>query len=95
MGVSVANEFTVTYTLDGYEPQTVSIRPAGRETGRGTGMDRRQDTFDFRENGGYVYSGPLRLNPNPVFAALRPAAASARPPAGRRQLTPATAAQIQ
>ena len=101
MGVSVANEFTVTYSLEGYQPQTVSVRPAGRESRSGGGFDRRQDTMDFKENGGsYAYTGPLRLDPNPVFAALRPAAPQPRPPARRRQPQPppppdATAAQIQ
>jgi hypothetical protein len=84
MAVSVANEFTVSYTLDGYLPQTVSVRPTPRE-GSGS-LDRRQDTFDFRENGGlYTTSAPPRLDPNPVFAELHPAAPSPKPPARRRQ----------
>jgi hypothetical protein len=91
MGVSVAHEFTVSYTLDGYLPQTVSVRPAPRE-GSGT-LDRRQDTMDFKENGGlYTTSAPPQLEPNPVFAELRPAAPP-KPPARRRQPPAAAAAQ--
>jgi hypothetical protein len=91
MGVSVANEFTVSYTLDGYLPQTVSVRPAPREASGS--LDRRQDTFDFKENGGlYTTIAPPGLDPNPVFAELHPAAPS-KPSARRRQPPAAAAAQ--
>jgi len=94
IGVSVANEFTVSYTLEGYLPQTVSVRPA---PGEGSGsLDRRQDTMDFRENGGmYTTSAPPRLDPNPVFAELRPAAPQPKPPARRRQPLADTTAQTR
>jgi hypothetical protein len=90
LAVPAANEFTVSYTLDGYLPQTLSVRPAPRE-GSGS-FDRRQDTIDFKENGGrYTTSAPPRLDPNPVFAELRPA--PSKPPARRRQPPAAAAAQ--
>ena len=92
MGVSVANEFTVSYTLDGYVPQTVLVRPALREASR---RQDPQDVFDLKENGGLYTTGgaPPRLDPNPVFVELRPAVPPPKPPARRRQVPAATAAQ--
>jgi hypothetical protein len=90
LAVPVANEFTVSYTLDGYLPQTVSVRPAPRDGGR---RQDTQDVFDFKENGGiYVSGAPPRLDPNPVFAELRPAVPPPKPPARRRQPPGTTAA---
>jgi hypothetical protein len=90
MAVPAANEFTVSYTLDGYLPQTVSVRPAPREGGRR--MDP-QDVFDLKENGGlYATSVPPRLDPNPVFAELSPVAPPPKPPARGRQPPRTTAA---
>ena len=95
MGVSVANEFTVSYTLDGYLPQTVSVRPAATTQSAIVDRDRRNDVFDFTGQGSigmYSSGGPPRLDPNPVFAELRPAAPP-KPPARRRQPPAAAAAQ--
>jgi hypothetical protein len=54
-----ANEFTVTFALPGYQPQTVPVRVVAPAEARG-------QTYD--EPGG------PRLVPNPVFVELQPAA---------------------
>jgi hypothetical protein len=73
--VPVADEFTVSYELAGYMPQTISVKPLPGESGLlGT-------------------SGtPAPLEPNPVFAALQPAAPAKPPPKKPKRPTTAAAA---
>jgi hypothetical protein len=71
--VQVSDEFTVSYALTGYMPQTVPVRPLpGESSVFGSGS-------------------PTQFDPNPVFAALQPAA-PAKPPPPKRRKRPATAA---
>jgi hypothetical protein len=81
LAVPSAGEFTVSYTLAGYLPQTVAVRAV---RGERAGVDRRQDTFEGLTDADVAPAPVARLDPNPVFAALRPAAPS-KPPARRRQ----------
>jgi hypothetical protein len=57
--------FTVTYTLDGYLPETISVRsiPA--------------------EKAAFINLSPPRLEPNPVWAELKPA--PPEPPAVKKR----------
>jgi hypothetical protein len=73
--VPVADEFTVSYALTGYLPQTISVRPLPGESGI------------FGTSG-----TPAQLEPNPVFAALQPAAPAKAPPAKKRKRPSAAAA---
>ena len=58
--VSAANEFTVSYSLPGYLPQVIPVRP------------RPPDTVQIdTEAGGALPS--IDLTPNPVYAQLEPA----------------------
>jgi hypothetical protein len=72
--VPVADEFTVSYALNGYSPQTVPVRPLTPESG-------------FFESSGST----ALLDPNPVFAALRPAAPPPKPAPPKRRPRPSTA----
>jgi hypothetical protein len=56
-----ANEFTVSFTLQGYQPQTVPVRVVGAAD-------------NTRDPGSEGESTPPRLVPNPVFVELQPAA---------------------
>jgi hypothetical protein len=73
--VPVADEFTVSYELAGYMPQTISVKPLPGESGL------------FGTSG-----TPAQLEPNPVFAALQPAAPAKPPPKKRKRPTTAAAA---
>jgi hypothetical protein len=66
------NEFTVSFTLPGYEPQTVPVRSV---------VSTEPVDYDAGQTGG------PRLVPNPVFVELQPAA-PAPPPAARRRASP-------
>jgi hypothetical protein len=72
--VPVADEFTVSYALNGYLPQTVPVRPLTPESGF------------FGSSGSTAL-----LDPNPVFAALRPAAPPPKPAPPKRRPRPNTA----
>jgi hypothetical protein len=75
--VAVAgDEFTVSFTLQGYEPQTVPVRAVT--------SNERVD-YDAGQTGG------PRLVPNPVFVELEPAAPPPPPTARRRTSPPPTA----
>ena len=64
-----ANEFTVSFTLAGYQPQNVPVRIVSPTDGG-------------RDAAGEGESAPPRLVPNPVFVELAPAGAAPRRPAG-------------
>ena len=59
-----ANEFTVSFTLPGYQPQTVPVRIVA--------------PTDSRDAGNEGESAPPRLVPNPVFVELSPMGAPPR-----------------
>jgi hypothetical protein len=59
-----ANEFTVNFSLPGYQPQTVPVRIVA--------------PTDSRDAGGEGESAPPRLVPNPVFVELTQAGAPPR-----------------
>ncbi len=66
------NEFTVSFTLPGYEPQTVPVRAV---------TSNEPVDYDAGQTGG------PRLVPNPIFVELLPAAPPP-PPAARRRTSP-------
>lgn len=66
------NEFTVSFSLPGYRPQTVPVRMAGASDGS-------------REPSTEAESAGPRLVPNPVFVELQPVAP---PPAARKKAPP-------
>ena len=68
-----SNEFTVTFALPGYQPQTVPVRVVSPSS----------DTRDPATEG---ETAPARLVPNPVFVELQ---AIAPPPAARKKPAPA------
>jgi hypothetical protein len=72
--VQVSDEFTVSYALTGYMPQTVPVRPLAGESGL------------FGSSG-----TATQFEPNPVFAALQPAAPPKSPPKKRKRPTTAAA----
>jgi hypothetical protein len=73
VSVPASMPLTVTYTLDRYQPQTVSVQPL------------QQTVYSSSLEGGTSYV--VELDPNPVFAQLAPAAppkrATKRPPPKR------------
>jgi len=70
--VPADREFTVNYSLNGYVPQVVPVRPR-------SGPDA---TVDVAGGGGSdTYGAQPELAPNPVYAQLQPAA----PPAPTRK----------
>jgi hypothetical protein len=81
LAVPATGEFTVSYTLAGYLPATVPVRAV---RGERAGVDPRQDVFEGLTNADVAPAPVARLDPNPVFAELRPATPS-RPPPRRRQ----------
>src|SRR4051812_34206966 len=68
--VPADREFTVNYSLPGYLPQVVPVRPAGGEV-----------TTDVAGGSGTNYGVQAELAPNPVYAQLQPAP----PPAPTRK----------
>jgi hypothetical protein len=69
-----ASEFSVTFTLAGYQPQTVPVKVVAS-------VDA--DPNALSDGGG------ARLVPNPVFVELQPAAAARKPPATAKKPRPA------
>ena len=73
-----SSEFTVSFTLQGYQPQTIPVRVVAPTDGSSTGSDGE--------------AAAPRLVPNPVFVELQPAGrplAPARPkPAARPKPRP-------
>ena len=69
-----ANEFTVSFTLPGHQPQTVPVRIVA--------------PTDSRDAGNEGETAPPRLVPNPVFVELAPAGAPPRRPAPVAQAKP-------
>src|SRR5256714_14700465 len=63
--VPADREFTVNYSLNGYLPQVVPVRPRG-------GGDPATDAA-AGPPGGVGYAAPAELAPNPGFAQLQPA----------------------
>lgn len=70
LSVPLNEGFTVTYTLDGYLPETVSVRtiPAAK--------------------GALIDTTPPRLEPNPVWAELKPEPVPPPPPPTRKRPAP-------
>jgi len=63
--VPADREFTVNYSLNGYLPQAVPVRPRG-------GGDPAMDVAAGAP-GGVSYAAQAELAPNPVYAQLQPA----------------------
>lgn len=78
--VPADREFSVSYSLNGYLPQTIPVRPRGSGN---FGPDVAGESIDFGTRSG-AYT-PSELAPNPVYAQLEPAPppAPARKRAGR------------
>jgi hypothetical protein len=75
--VPVGSEFTVSYALNGYVPQSVPVRPVAADSG-------------FLRD---ASSSPTALlDPNPVFAELHPAAPPPKPPPPKKRRRPVAAA---
>jgi hypothetical protein len=82
LAVPVAEEFSVSYALNGYAPQSVPVHPV-TATGSPFSLDGASGTA-------------ATIEPNPVFVQLSPTAPPPKPPAPpkkkKRPIAPATAA---
>jgi hypothetical protein len=79
LAVPVADEFAVSYALNGYMPQSVTVRP-------------QHPASTFSLDG--VTGATPTIEPNPVFVELKPSAPPPKPPAPKpkKKRPPATAA---
>jgi len=71
--VPADREFTVNYSLPGYQPQVIAVVP------RSAGGSERPDI----ESGAGVNAVTIEVSPNPVYAQLQPAAPPAPTKKGR------------
>jgi hypothetical protein len=79
MSIGSGSDFTVSYSLDGYLPQTVTVHST-------------------MSAGGFMTAPSPLLNPNPVFAALEPAAPetkATKPSARQRPQSAAAVSQLK
>jgi hypothetical protein len=73
--VPADREFSVSYSLNGYRPQTIAVRPGGSSN---FGPDVAAVGPEYTQP-----SGSAELSPNPVYAQLEPAPPPA-PPARKK-----------
>lgn len=87
--VPLTGDFTVSYVLAGYAPQTLPIRFL---RGPAASVDRRQDVFEGLTESDVSPAPRPRLDPNPAFVQLRPAAPSRPAPRRNAPAVPADGA---